>query len=130
MIFYKSLITVSATAFLASATPSFAQMQPDALKAAYQAARNQLGILAYCADRGHIDGTAAAMQRKLVALIPAPADKSSGDAAEAAGRKGMVSVMGVDQDLTKAQGNPLAVYCKQIAELVKEMGADQADQSE
>ncbi|MGX5733602.1 pore-forming ESAT-6 family protein [Bosea thiooxidans] len=124
MNFYKSLITASAAAVLASAAPSFAQTQADQLKVAYEAARNQLGILGYCADSGHIDGSAAEVQKKLIALIPAPADAGGGDAAEAAGRKGTLSVMGVEQSIAKAQGSPPAAYCQQIANLVKQMGAN------
>ena len=124
MNFYKSLMTVSTVALLGSVAPSFAQAQADQLKVAYQAARNQLGILGYCADNGHIDGSAAGVQKKLIALIPAPADGSGGDAAEAAGRKGTVSVMGIEQSIAAAQGGPPAAYCKKLAELVKQMGAN------
>lgn len=126
MIFYKSLIAASAVAVLSSAAPSFAQTQADQLKVAYQAARNQLGILGYCAERGHIDGAAVEVQKKLIALIPAPADASGGDAAEAAGRKGTISAMGMEQNIeviAKAQNGTPAAYCKQIGDLVKQVGA-------
>lgn len=126
MMFYKSLIVASAVAVLSSATPSFAQTQADQLKVAYQAARNQLGILGYCADKGHIDAAAVDVQKKLVAMIPAPADASGGDAAEAAGRKGTISAMGVEQNIeaiAKAQNGTPATFCKQIGDLVKQMGA-------
>lgn len=126
MIFYKSLIAASAAAFLASPAPSSAQTQADQLKVAYQAARNQLGILGYCAEKGHIDASAVDVQRKLVALIPAPADASGGDAAEAAGRKGTISAMGMEQNIeaiAKATNGTPATYCKQIGDLVKQMGA-------
>lgn len=126
MNFYKSLIAASAVAVLASAVPSFAQTQADQLKLAYQAARNQLGILGYCAEKGHTDASAVDAQKKLIALIPAPADASGGDAAEAAGRKGSISVMGMEQNLeviAKAQGGTPAAYCKQIGDLVKQVGA-------
>ncbi|MFJ5368902.1 pore-forming ESAT-6 family protein [Bosea sp. CER48] len=126
MIFYKSLIAVSAAAVLASAAPSFAQTQADQLKVAYQAARNQLGILGYCVEKGHIDAGAVDVQKKLIALIPAPADASGGDAAEAAGRKGTISAMGMEQNIeaiAKMQNGTPAAYCKQIGDLVKQMGA-------
>ena len=73
MNFYKSLMAAAAVALLGSAAPSFAQTQADQLKVAYQAARNQLGILGYCADKGYTDAAAAEIQKKLIALIPAPA---------------------------------------------------------
>ena len=126
MNFYKSLIVASTIAFLGSVAPSFAQTQADQLKVAYQAARNQLGILGYCADKGHIDASASDVQKKLIGFIPAPADVSGGDAAEAAGRKGKISAMGMEQDIetiAKAQNGTSAAFCKQIGDLVKQMGA-------
>lgn len=118
-------------AFLASiatliAAPAFAQTQADQMKVAYEAARNQLGIIGYCADKGHTDTAAVDIQKKLLAMLPAPADKSGADAAEAAGRSGKLSAMGVTQDieqLTKAQNTSTAAFCKQIGDMVKQMGA-------
>lgn len=126
MISKKSFMAVAAAALLSSVVPSFAQSQADQLKVAYQAARNQLGILGYCADKGYTDAAAVDVQKKLIALIPAPADVSGGDAAEAAGRKGTISAMGMEQDIeaiAKAQNSTSAAYCKQIGDLVKQMGA-------
>lgn len=126
MISKKSFMAVAAAALLSSVVPSFAQSQADQLKIAYQAARNQLGILGYCVDKGYTDGAAVDVQKKLIALIPAPADVSGGDAAEAAGRKGTISAMGMEQDIeaiAKAQNSTSAAYCKQIGDLVKQMGA-------
>ena len=126
MNFYKSLMAATAVALLGSADPSFAQSQADQLKVAYQAARNQLGILGYCADKGYTDAGAAEVQKKLIAMIPVPADVSGGDAAEAAGRKGTISVMGMGQNIeaiAKATNGTAATYCKQIGEVVKQIGA-------
>lgn len=126
MNFYKSLMAASAVAFLGSVAPSFAQTQADQLKVAYQAARNQLGILGYCADKGYTDAAAADVQKKLIGFIPVPADVTGGDAAEAAGRKGTISAMGMEQNIetiAKAQNGTAAAYCKQIGDLVKQMGA-------
>lgn len=124
---YKLLIAASALSVLGSTTPSFAQSQADQLKVAYQAARNQLGLLGYCVDKGYTDTAAVEVQKKLVALIPAPADLSGAEAAEAAGRKGTISAMGMEQNIeaiAKAQNGTPAAYCKQIGDLVKQMGAN------
>lgn len=126
MIAKNPLMALAAAALLSSAAPAFAQTQADQLKVAYQAARNQLGILGYCADKGYTDGGAVEVQKKLIALIPAPADLSGGDAAEAAGRKGKISAMGIEQDveaIAKLQNGTAAAYCKQIGDLIKQMGA-------
>ncbi len=126
MNFYKSLMAASTVALLGSVAPSFAQTQADQLKVAYQAARNQLGILGYCADKGYTDAGAAEAQKKLIAMIPVPSDVSGGDAAEAAGRKGTISAMGMEQNIeaiAKATSSTPATYCKQIGDIVKQMGA-------
>jgi len=105
---------------------SFAQSQADQLATAYQAGRNQLGILSYCAEKGHVGADVVEIQRKVLALIPPPADKSAGDTAEAAGKKGTIAMMGVTQDLetiAKAQGGTAAAYCKQIGDVVQKAAA-------
>ena len=59
-------------------------------------------------------------------MIPVPADVSGGDAAEAAGRKGTISAMGMEQNIeaiAKAMNGTPAAYCKQIGDVVKQMGA-------
>lgn len=109
-----------------SCSPSFAQSQADQLATAYQAARNQLGILSYYAEKGHVGADVAEIQRKVLALIPPPADKSVGDTAEAVGKKGTIAMMGVTQDLdtmAKAQGGAAATYCKQIGDVVPKAAA-------
>ncbi|MGX1788982.1 pore-forming ESAT-6 family protein [Bosea sp. NPDC055332] len=118
----------SAIAVLAalSGGQAFAQSQADQLATAYQAGRNQLGVLSYCAEKGHVGADVVEVQRKVLALIPPPADKSAGDAAEATGKKGTISMMGVTQDLetiAKAQGGSSATYCKQIGDVVLKAAA-------
>ena len=54
-----------------------AAAQPD-MGAAYESARNQLGVLIYCQDKGHIDGKAVETQTKLLTMIPA-GDVAKGD---------------------------------------------------
>lgn len=91
-----------------SCSPSFAQSQADQLATAYQATRNQLGILSYCAEKGHVGADIAEIQRKVV------------------GKKGTIAMMGVTQDLdtmAKAQGSAAATYCKQIGDVVLKAAA-------
>lgn len=126
MTFYKSLMAASAVAFWGSVAPSFAKTQADQLKVAYQAAHNQLGVLGYCADKGFTDTAAVDVQKKPIPMIPVPADVSGGDAAEAAGRNGRISAMGMEQNIeaiAKAMNGTPATYCKQISDVVKQMGA-------
>jgi len=105
---------------------ALAQVPADQMALAYQAGRNQIGIMGYCADKGHVGTDIVELQRRMLGLIPPPADKAPGDAAEAAGRKGTISMMGVTQDLetiAKGQGGTAAAYCKQIGDVVKQAGA-------
>jgi hypothetical protein len=109
-----------------TAGPAFAQAQPNQMAVAYQAGRNQLGLLKYCQEQGHAGADVVAIQQKLVGMIPVPADTSGGDTAEAAGRKGSVSIMGINQDLVanaKTQGISVEKACQAMASAVKQAGA-------
>ncbi|MFC5394705.1 pore-forming ESAT-6 family protein [Bosea vestrisii] len=118
---FKRFSAIAALAALSSGQ-AFAQSQADQLAAAYQAGRNQLGVISYCAEKGHVGADVVEIQTKVLALIPPPADKSAGDAAEALGKKGTLSMMGVTQDIeavSKAQGSTAAAFCKQLGDAVK-----------
>ena len=56
----------AATTEAPAAAPAAADMG-----AAYESARNQLGVLIYCQDKGHIGPTAVETQTKLLTMIPA-----------------------------------------------------------
>jgi hypothetical protein len=94
----RNLVRVSlAGLFLgANLATAFAQATPEQMEMAYNAARNQLGVLQYCQEKGYTDGGAIEIQTKMIALIPAPADTSKADAAEATGKQGKVSAMGME----------------------------------
>ena len=122
---FKRFSAIAALAALSSGQ-ALAQSQADQLAAAYQAGRNQLGVISYCAEKGHVGADVVEIQTKVLALIPPPADKSAGDTAEAAGKKGTIAMMGVTQDLetiAKAQGGTAATYCKQIGDVVQKAAA-------
>jgi hypothetical protein len=117
---------VAASAFLASGASALAQNQADQLKLAYQAGRNQLGILSYCNDKGFVGTDVIDIQKKLLGMVPVPADKSGGDSAEAQGRTGTIAAMGIQQNIetiAKAQNATAETYCKQIGAVVTQMGA-------
>lgn len=123
----RSLCASAALAtLLASASGAVAQSQADQLKVAYQAGRNQLGVLTYCSDKGHIGADLVEVQKKMLGLIPAPTDKSGGDEAEAQGKKGVISAMGMTQDieaLAKMQNSTSAAFCKQLGDALKQASA-------
>ena len=110
-----------------AAEPAPAQAAPAAQDpgAAYESARNQLGVLMYCQENGHIDSTAVDTQTKLLAMIP-PGDAAKGDAAEAKGKEGTVSAMGVERslaDAAKEQNTTEDALCKQMDALLKQLAA-------
>lgn len=91
--------------------------------AAYESARNQLGVLGYCQEKGFIDGKAVETQTKLLTMIPA-GDTAAGDAAEAKGKEGTVSAMGVERSLADAateQGTTEDALCKQMDALLQQL---------
>lgn len=110
-------LTMGAALF---AVPGFAQTQmtPDD---AVSAARNQLGVLEYCRDEGHIDGTAAETQTRILGMMPDATDQARVDAAYEKGKTGTVSALGVEQSLSEsasAQGTDEAALCTQMAAML------------
>lgn len=93
--------------------------------AAYESARNQLGVLGYCQNKGYIDAKAVETQTKLLAMIPA-GDTAKGDAAEAKGKEGTVSAMGVERtlaDAAKEKNTTEDALCKQMDALLQQLAS-------
>ena len=93
--------------------------------AAYESARNQLGVLSYCQDKGFIDAKAVETQTRLLAMIPA-GDTAKGDAAEAKGKEGTVSAMGVERtlsDAAKEKNTTEDALCKQMDALLQQLAS-------
>lgn len=114
------------SALLTLGAVSQAQVSPDQMKTVYEAGRNQLGLMGYCNEKGHVGSDVVDIQKRLMGMMPAPADMSVGDAAEAHGRKGVFAAMGMQQDIeavAKAQNSTPASYCKQIGDAIKQVGA-------
>ncbi|RCW83431.1 pore-forming ESAT-6 family protein [Paracoccus lutimaris] len=117
--------TPAAPAAPAATTEAPAAAPAADMGAAYESARNQLGVLIYCQDKGHIDGKAVETQTKLLAMIPA-GDTAKGDAAEAKGKEGTVSAMGVERSLADAateQKTTEDALCKQMDALLQQLAA-------
>lgn len=114
----------TATDAPATAAPATAVPAMD-MGMAYESARNQLGVLEYCQEQGHIDGKAVEIQVKLLTLIP-EGDKAKGDAAQAKGKTGTVAAMGVEQALdtaAKAQNSTVEALCKQMDTMIQQLSA-------
>lgn len=92
---------------------------------AYESARNQLGVLKYCQESGHIDGTAVEIQERLLTMLPA-GDAAKGDAAEEKGRTGTVSAMGSEQALeaaATAQNTTEEALCQQMDTMIQQLAS-------
>mgnify|MGYP001133964894 CR=1 FL=1 len=92
---------------------------------AYESARNQLGVLKYCQESGHIDGTAVEIQERLLTMLPT-GDAVKGDAAEEKGKAGTVSAMGAEQTLeaaAAAQSTTEDALCKQMDTMIQQLAA-------
>lgn len=110
---------------LAQPAPAEKAAAPAAMEtgAAYESARNQLGVLSYCQNKGYIDGKAVETQQKLLKMIPA-GDTAKGDAAEAKGQQGTVAAMGVERSLADAateQKTSEDALCKQMDALLQKL---------
>ncbi|MFO1139620.1 MAG: pore-forming ESAT-6 family protein [Paracoccus sp. (in: a-proteobacteria)] len=119
-----AVLAQEAAAPAAPAAPAAAPVAADT-GAAYESARNQLGVLIYCQDKGHIGPTAVETQTKLLTMIPA-GDTAKGDAAEAKGKQGTVSAMGVERSLADAateQKTSEEALCKQMDTLLQQLAA-------
>jgi hypothetical protein len=119
-------LVYSSAVLVAIISPAYAQKPADQMAQVYQAARNQLGILMFCQDKGFVGADIVEIQKKMLGMIPVPASKTEGDAAEAQGKKGTLSAMGVTSDIeamTKAQGSTLQAFCTQIGTAIKQAGA-------
>ena len=121
MPFFPRLALVALPLGLAASFAS-AQAQPDE-EAMIAAARNQLGVLEYCQEKGHIEAAAVEAQKTLLAQLPTPKDATKAEEAHAKGRAGTISAMGTDvklDDAAMAQNSDTATFCKTIGTAVTE----------
>ncbi|MFC0408704.1 pore-forming ESAT-6 family protein [Roseomonas elaeocarpi] len=102
------------------AAPAAAQT-PEQIAMFHQMAGNQLGVLEYCQGRSFIEASTVDTQRRMMTMLPPPADKTPVDAAEALGRSGTISINGNTvtlADAAKAQNVSEAALCKQMGDMV------------
>ncbi|WP_242208990.1 MULTISPECIES: hypothetical protein [unclassified Pseudomonas] len=115
---YTALILAMTAAL---GTASFAQAEeidPAALKNAYDMGRNSVGLINHCVDKGFLKADSTKNANKMAAFMagmPGQVNKSDGDKIEAQGRKGEVLVNGEYQ---KLEGNlpptlSLKQWCQQ-----------------
>lgn len=117
--------SAEAPAAAPAATPAAQDTAAQDTGAAYESARNQLGVLGYCQDKGFIDSKAVETQTRLLAMIPA-GDTAKGDAAEAKGKQGTVSAMGVERtlaDAAKEKSTTEDALCKQMDALLQQLAS-------
>ncbi|MGN7870998.1 pore-forming ESAT-6 family protein [Paracoccus sp. 22332] len=112
------------TLVLASAAASVAQdTAPDI---AIAAAKNQQGILEYCAAQGHVGVQTVQTQAKVIAAFPPPQDAGMVEDAYRKGQAGTVSAMQIEeplQDAAAGQGMTVAAMCGQLAAAAEQAAA-------
>lgn len=89
----------------------------------YNSARNQLGLIKYCAENDHIPADVVAAYEKIIAVLPVASDAAISEKYEAEGLKGnsydgeqTVSV----EDIATATGSTIAAHCGQYEMLTKQ----------
>ena len=100
--------------------------QADMAKMMQLAARNQLGIIEYCKDQGSVGDDVVALQKRMLTMLP-PAQVDGLEAAEAAGRKGLVQFGGNEVDIKQAaqgQNTTPDAMCKQIGSMLQAQAAN------
>ena len=116
--------TLVSTAALAQA-PAAPGNQEDMMKMIHQAARNQLGVIEYCQAQGSVGQDVVDLQKRMLAMLP-PAQVDGLDAAEAAGKQGMVQFGGAQMDIKQAaaqQNTTADAMCKKIGDMLKAQAA-------
>ena len=93
--------------------------------AAYEAARNKLGILKYCQNQGFAGAEAVAAQEKLVGMLP-EGDTQAGATAEQKGSQGTVSLGETEialSDAASQQGTTVESQCQRIEAAVNQVAS-------
>ncbi|GEM_PF-1883230 len=110
---------------IAAASSAMAQTQEDQMRTTYLQARNQLGILQYCIQNGGSKQNHVELQRKIIKLIPTPADVSGGDEVEGSGRKGIIYVSANQSEniekVAEENGGSIPAFCKIITDSLEEV---------
>jgi hypothetical protein len=124
---FHRLALAATLAVSALAVPAaVAQPTPEQMKLIYDTSRNQQGVLEYCRAGGFVEADVLAIQTRVMAMMPAPADTSSGDAAYRTGKTG--TVMAGDQSVTlgdaaKGQNTTEKALCERMGQAMKSAAA-------
>lgn len=121
----KSLFAAAAVAVATTGSAAFAQTAPD-MDMAITAAHNQLGILEYCKNEGHIEDAAIDAQNRVLKMLPAATDTAKVEEGYEKGKAGTVSAMGQEVSLSDAatqQGGSVETMCQQVAAAVEQAAA-------
>lgn len=120
------MIRAAVSAFVLLAAPLAAHAQADAQRMMYRMGSNQLGVLEYCQENGHVGAEVVALQHRMLTMLP-PAQVDGLDEAEATGRKGVVSFGGTSTalpDAARAQNTTVAALCARMGEMLKQQAGN------
>jgi hypothetical protein len=123
----RTLLAGLALAAMAMGGPALAQQPtPEQMEMVYTMTRNQQGVFEYCQGKGLDNPEAVSMQRRMLSMIPAPANTAAGDTAYSAGKAGTM-VAGPQSislaEAAKTQNTTELALCQSMAEAVKKAAA-------
>lgn len=95
----------------------------DETQQLYNSSRNQLGLIKYCVEQGHLSDDTVKAYQNIVSVLPTPASTTEGDAYEAEGAKGnsFDGSSGVSmEDIAQGTGMTVADRCASFEALTKQ----------
>lgn len=95
----------------------------DETQQLYNSSRNQLGLIRYCVEQGHLTDETVKGYQNILGMLPVPADTSEGDRYEAEGAKGKSfdGSSGVSMDeIAQGTGMPVADRCTSFRALTNQ----------
>jgi hypothetical protein len=114
-------------ALAAAGSLQFVMLAPvasaDETQQLYNSSRNQLGLIKYCVEQGHLAGETAESYQKIVSVLPTPASTSEGDQYEEEGAKGnsFDGSSGVSmEDIAQGTGMTVADRCASFQALTNQ----------
>ena len=117
---FLSVVAVALIQLPVLSSVSFADAESDQV---YNSARNQLGLIKYCAENGHVPAETVDAYEKIIAMLPAASDVAESEKFEAEGVKGN-SYDGTQtvslEEITVATGSTVAAHCSQYEMLTKQ----------
>lgn len=116
---YLALFSAAAVPLMMLASVASA----DEAQQLYNNSRNQLGLIKYCVEQGHLNDDTVKAYQNIVSVLPRPASTTEGDQYEAEGAKGnsFDGSSGVSmEEIAQGTGMTVADRCASFEALTKQ----------